>query len=142
MSNLELVTDATVVAKYSVLPSQYADYATMRGDASDGLPGVAGIGEKSAATLLAAHGDLEGIMAAAAAGDGLSASVRAKLTAALDYLAVAPTVVRVVTDLDLGEIASQLHPIEGDDRAHAEALAAKWGLGTSMARALDAFATR
>ena len=60
MSNLEIVTDVTVVTKYGVLPSQYADFATLRGDSSDGLPGVAGIGEKTAATLLAAHGDLAG----------------------------------------------------------------------------------
>ena len=75
MSNLEIVTDAVVVAKYGVLPSQYADFATMRGDASDGLPGVAGVGEKTAATLLQAHGDLVGIREAAAAGEGMSAGV-------------------------------------------------------------------
>ncbi|HZU92497.1 MAG TPA: 5'-3' exonuclease, partial [Microbacterium sp.] len=93
MSNLEVVTDAVVVAKYGVLPSQYADFATMRGDASDGLPGVAGVGEKTAATLLQAHGDLSGIRAAAEAGEGMSAGVRAKILAASAYLDVAPTVV-------------------------------------------------
>lgn len=46
MKNLELVTEVVVVGKYKVLPQQYADFATLRGDASDGLPGVAGIGEK------------------------------------------------------------------------------------------------
>ena len=96
MSNLEIVTDAVVVTKYGVLPSQYADFATLRGDASDGLPGVAGIGEKTAAGLLAAHGDLAGILAAAEAGDGMSAGIRAKLSAGLPYLAVAPEVVAVV----------------------------------------------
>src|SRR3546814_7037623 len=63
MSNLEVVTDATVVAKYGVHAAQYADFAALRGDTSDGLPGVAGIGDKTAATLLAAHGDLAGIVA-------------------------------------------------------------------------------
>ena len=101
MSNLEIVTDATVVTKYGVLPSQYADFATLRGDSSDGLPGVAGIGEKTAATLLAAHGDLAGIIAAAEAGEGMSAGIRSKILAGLPYLAVAPTVVEVVKDLDL-----------------------------------------
>src|SRR5690606_5685399 len=56
MSNLEIVTGETVVSKYGVLPSQYADFATMRGDASDGLPGVPGVGDKTAAALLQAHG--------------------------------------------------------------------------------------
>jgi 5'-3' exonuclease len=45
MSKLEVLTDVTVVGKYGVLPGQYADFAVLRGDASDGLPGVAGIGE-------------------------------------------------------------------------------------------------
>ncbi len=76
MSNLEIVTDAVVVSKYGVLPSQYADFATLRGDASDGLPGVAGIGEKTAASLLAAHGDLAGILTAAEAGVGMSAGIQ------------------------------------------------------------------
>src|SRR5690606_466369 len=46
MSNLEIVTDDAVRARYGVLPSQYGDFATLRGDPSDGLPGVAGVGEK------------------------------------------------------------------------------------------------
>ncbi|HKT57926.1 MAG TPA: 5'-3' exonuclease, partial [Microbacterium sp.] len=90
MSNLEVVTDEVVVAKYGVHAAQYADFATMRGDSSDGLPGVAGVGDKTAATLLQAHGDLAGILAAADAGAGMSAGVRAKLEAARDYLAEAP----------------------------------------------------
>jgi 5'-3' exonuclease len=85
MRNLEVLTDAVVVGKYRVLPGQYADYATLRGDTSDGLPGVAGIGEKTAAALLGEYGTLEGLLAAAAdAGSGLSASVRSKLAAATD----------------------------------------------------------
>ncbi|MDL5350039.1 5'-3' exonuclease [Microbacterium sp. zg-YB36] len=142
MSNLDVVTEATVVKKYGVLPSQYADFATMRGDASDGLPGVAGIGEKTAATLLAAHGDLAGILAAAESGDGISASVRAKILAASDYLAVAPTVVAVVTDLDIDPPASRLRALNDVERTAAAEFAERWGLGTSMARAVDALAAR
>jgi 5'-3' exonuclease len=125
MSNLEVVTDAVVVRKYGVLPQQYADFAVMKGDASDGLPGVPGVGEKTAATLIAAHGDLTGILAAAEAGEGMSAGVRAKLLAALPYLAVAPKVVGVVRDLDLAddvpESGGLLKP--PTDAQHAEALA-------------------
>ena len=65
MSNLEIIDDQYVMTKYGVRPDQYADFATLRGDSSDGLPGVTGIGEKSAATLLTAHDDLDGIIAAA-----------------------------------------------------------------------------
>jgi len=145
MSNLEIVTDAAVVAKYRVLPSQYADFATLRGDSSDGLPGVAGIGEKTAATLLAAHGDLVGIIAAAEAGEGVSAGIRSKIEAGLPYLAVAPTVVEVVKDLDLGDADYALRPLHESARADAASLAEQWALGTAMTRiiaALDALASR
>jgi 5'-3' exonuclease len=138
MSNLEVVTDATVVKKYGVLPSQYADFATLRGDSSDGLPGVAGIGEKTAASLLATHGDLAGIIAAAAAGEGMSAGIRSKIDAGMPYLAVAPTVVEVVKDLDLGEPDSRLRPLGEAARADAASLAERWGLGSAMTRVLDA----
>jgi 5'-3' exonuclease len=137
MSNLEVVTDATVVAKYGVLPSQYADFATLRGDSSDGLPGVAGIGEKTAAGLLAAHGDLAGILAAAETGEGMSAGVRAKLDAGRPYLAVAPTVVEVVRDLPLPEIDARLRPLDEQRRADAASLAERWALGTAMTRIFE-----
>jgi 5'-3' exonuclease len=138
MSNLEIVTDAVVVGKYGVLPSQYADFATLRGDSSDGLPGVAGVGDKTAAGLLAAHGDLAGILAAAEAGDGMSAGVRAKLLAGLPYLAVAPEVVAVVRDLDLPEIDTRLRPLDESKKKDAAALAEQWALGTAMTRIIDA----
>ncbi|MFK0038285.1 5'-3' exonuclease H3TH domain-containing protein [Paenarthrobacter sp. NPDC090517] len=142
MKNLEVLTDAVVVGKYRVLPQQYADYATLRGDASDGLPGVAGIGEKTAASLLGTHGSLDGLLEAAEAPDGgLSASVRAKLSAAADYLKVAPAVVNVVRDLKvptLEELRAELHPVTGDARAELEQLANDWNLGGSVKRLLDA----
>lgn len=138
MSNLEVVTDATVVKKYGVLPSQYADFATLRGDSSDGLPGVAGIGEKTAAGLLAAYGDLDGILAAAETGEGLSAGVRAKLEAGRPYLAVAPTVVEVVRDLPVPDLDARLRPLDEKSRDRATALADRWALGTAMTRIIDA----
>jgi 5'-3' exonuclease len=141
MSNLEIVTDAVVVAKYGVLPSQYADFATMRGDASDGLPGVAGVGEKTAATLLQAHGDLVGVRAAAEAGEGMSAGVRSKVLAAAPYLDVAPTVVAVATDLQITAPSDALRPLDPSEVDAATALAEKWNLGGSMTRAVAAIAT-
>lgn len=142
MKNLEVVTDVVVVGKYRVLPQQYADFATLRGDASDGLPGVAGIGEKTAASLLGEHGSLEGLLEAAEDPDGgLSASIRAKLSAAADYLKVAPAVVNVVRDLNvptLEQAGAELRPVTGDARTELEQLASDWNLGGSVKRLLDA----
>ena len=138
MSNLEVFTDASVASKYGVLPSQYADFATLRGDASDGLPGVAGIGEKTAATLLQTHGDLAGIRAAAAAGEGMSAGVRGRILAASEYLDVAPAVVLVARDLDITPPDVPLGGLDDIAKDAAAALAAQWNLGSSMTRALAA----
>jgi 5'-3' exonuclease len=97
------VDDAWLQDRFGVPASGYRDFAILKGDPSDGLPGVAGIGDKTAASLITAHGSLEGILAAASRPDtSISASIQNKLGAAIDYLAVAPRVVGVVTDLDLG----------------------------------------
>jgi len=142
MRNLEVLTDAVVVEKYRVLPQQYADYATLRGDASDGLPGVAGIGEKTAAALLLEHGTLDGLLAAAAdPGGGVSASVRSKLAAAAGYLKVAPAVVNVVRNLELPSLAeagAELHAVTGEAREELDQLATEWNLGGSVRRLLEA----
>jgi 5'-3' exonuclease len=99
----EVVDDGWVQARYGIPAAAYVDYATLRGDASDGLPGVSGIGDKTAATLLNSYRNLEGILAAASGPKPkISGSVSAKLGAAIDYLAVAPTVVAVARHLDLG----------------------------------------
>lgn len=90
-----------VVAERFDLPAAddariYADYAVLVGDASDGLPGVAGIGAKTAATLLREHGDLDGILVAAEdPGSALTARQRTAITAGADYLAAARGVVRL-----------------------------------------------
>jgi 5'-3' exonuclease len=140
MSNLEVLTDGGLVAKYGVRPEQYADFAAMRGDASDGLPGVAGIGEKGAAVLLAQFGNLEGIIAAASdPTSAMSAGQRTKFAAAVDYLAVAPRVVQVVRDLPLPRVDAR---IGIPDEAAAERLAAEWGLASSMERAITALRGR
>lgn len=146
MKNLEVLTEASVVARYRVLPVQYADYATLRGDASDGLPGVAGIGEKTAAQLLGEYGSLDGLLEAAADPAGtVSSPVRAKLAAAGEYLHVAPAVVNVVRDLrvpSLAEAGARLHAPEPDKRRRLEAMGSEWNLGGAMTRflaALDAY---
>jgi 5'-3' exonuclease len=134
----ERVTNDWVRAKYDIDAAQYAAFATLRGDASDGLPGVAGIGEKTAATLLNRFGDMDAIIAAAADPDAdLGPAPRRRIKEAADYLEVAPTVVAVVRDLDLGEYDATLprtpaHPdrvVELDQR---------WGLGSSAVRLVEA----
>jgi len=135
MSNLEIVDDAAVLAKYGVHAHQYADFAVLRGDPSDGLPGVAGIGEKSAAALLTAHGDLDGIRSAVLEGTAGTPAQRAKIAAAAEYLELAPIVVRVARELELAPFDDRLGPV---DRSDAETLAERWNLGSSMTRALAA----
>lgn len=139
MSKLEVLTDVSVVGRYGVLPSQYADFAVLRGDASDGLPGVAGIGEKTAASLLQQFGDLDSLIAAAADPVApLSATMRARISGAADYLAVAPTVVEVVRDLEFEAFDARLAPLAPDGVAELERLAADWNLGGSAQRVLKA----
>ena len=140
----ERVDDAWVRAKYGVPASAYVDYATLRGDASDGLPGVAGIGEKTAASLLTSYGSLDGILETASRpGSTISGSVRSKLAAAIDYLAVAPTVVAVARDLDLGVQAEDLVlPAAPADPERFAALTEQLGLGSSASRLLASLARR
>jgi 5'-3' exonuclease len=139
MSRLEILTDDALVAKYGVTPAQYADFAAMRGDASDGLPGVAGVGEKTAVSLLTTYGSLERIVAAAVDPEsGMAPPVRAKIAAAADYLVVAPAVVNVVRDLPLPEFDARIRESSVDQIAQLDRLTEEWGLGSSMKRARDA----
>ncbi len=132
----ERVTNEWVREKYGIDAHQYADFATLRGDASDGLPGVAGIGEKTAATLLGRFGDIAGIVAAAADPDAdLAPGPRGKIKAAADYLAVAPQVVAVARDLDLGAGPEDLRlPPEPRDLPRVAELAHRWGLESPVQR--------
>ncbi|MDX6325908.1 MAG: hypothetical protein QOK15_2262 [Nocardioidaceae bacterium] len=137
----ELVTDAWVRAKYGVTPRQYADFATLRGDASDGLPGVAGVGEKTAATLLDRFGDMASLLAAVEdPASDLAGGPRRKLKDAHDYLAVAPTVVRVARDLELGSPMLELPRTPVDPERLIE-LSQRWGLDSPTARLVDTLTT-
>ena len=124
----ERVTNDVMREKYGVDANQYAAFATMRGDSSDGLPGVAGIGDKTAAVLLNRFGDLDAIIAAANDPDGdMGPGPRGKIKAAVDYLEVAPTVVAVARDIDLGSPDLTLPERAGrpgDARRHRRAVGA------------------
>ena len=146
MSKLELVTDEVVRTKYGVGPERYVDFAVLRGDSSDGLPGVTGVGDKTAATLVRDFGGIAEIVAAAAAnsrdGAPMSAALRAKISAATDYLAVAPKVVEVVRDLDLGDVADEFRALTPAQLDTITRLATEWGLGGSADRARAALEAR
>ncbi|MBA2738657.1 MAG: 5'-3' exonuclease [Nocardioidaceae bacterium] len=134
----ERVTESVVREKYGVAARQYADFATLRGDTSDGLPGVAGVGDKTAATLLNRFGDVEGIMAAVADPESdLAPGPRRKIQDALDYLAVAPQVVAVARDIDLGEPDLTL-PLTPRDPDGVVRLAGRWGLDSPAGRLVEA----
>ena len=134
----ERVDNDWVRAKYDVDAAQYADFATMRGDSSDGLPGVAGVGDKTAAALLNQFDDIAGILTAAADRDSAMApGPRKKILAAVDYLDVAPAVTAVARSLDLDRTGLELPTVFTDpDRLHA--LAVQWGLESPAERLLAA----
>jgi 5'-3' exonuclease len=138
----ERVTNGVVREKYGIDGRQYADFAALRGDPSDGLPGVAGVGEKTAASLLRRFGDLPGIVAAAQdAGSDMAPGPRRKIRDAVDYLAVAPRVVAVTRDLRLGppDLAMPRTPAAPDQVV---ALSDRWGLGGSVTRLVEALTGR
>lgn len=121
----------------------YAELALLRGDPSDGLPGVPGVGEKTAATLLAQHGSLEQIVAAAEDPKSkMAKGIRTKLKSATDYIEAAGTVVRVATDapVTLSTPTDEL-PLHAADPKRTADLATRYGVGSSISRlqkALDA----
>ena len=133
----ERITNEVVREKYGVDASQYADLATLRGDSSDGLPGVPGIGEKIAASLLRKFGDIESLRKAAADdGAELSPGQRRKILDAAGYLEVAPRVVAVARDLDLDDPDLTLPLTPADPERLAE-LAERWGLDSPAARLVE-----
>lgn len=130
----ELVDDDWLLARYGISAAQYVDFSVLRGDVSDGLPGVKGIGEKSAAQLVTSYGSLDAMVAAASdPASGMSKGLRARLAEAVDYLGPAREVVQVVTDLDLDGLDLRVSAITTDE-ARLAALAERWGLESSVAR--------
>ncbi|OKH79202.1 5'-3' exonuclease [Mycobacterium sp. ST-F2] len=114
----------------------YAELALMRGDASDGLPGVAGIGEKTASTLLQAYGSLNAIEAAAQDPTSkMPVAQRKKLLAAADYITAALPVVLVATDAPVSlSTESDALPLVARDPQRVAELAGKYGVTNSIAR--------
>ncbi|SDQ40021.1 5'-3' exonuclease [Quadrisphaera sp. DSM 44207] len=142
----EVVDAAALAARYGLDPARagdaYADLAVLRGDPSDGLPGVAGIGEKTAAALLARYGDLPALLCAVDRGDpALSPTQRRHLLDARDYLTAAPRVVRVLREADVPALPPAPPSLRGAvDDAALDALAQRWGLRSSVDRVLAVLA--
>jgi 5'-3' exonuclease len=133
--DLEVVDEAAVTRRYGIPGRSYGDFALLRGDPSDGLPGVRGIGEKTASKLMAEHGSLDALLAASA----LAPTVARKLENAREYLAAARRVVPPVRDVPLSACNLSLPETPADADALA-ALATEWQLTAAierLQRALD-----
>lgn len=131
---------AEVAEKYGVPIDRagpaYAELALLRGDPSDGLPGVPGIGEKTAATLLAQHKTLENILAAANDPKSkMSKAYRTKLLKAADYIEAAAPVVKVATDAELDwSTPNDTLPLAAEHPRKVVKLAETYGVTSSIGR--------
>ncbi|WP_170837822.1 5'-3' exonuclease [Streptomyces sp. TP-A0874] len=138
VGSLRIVDEAVLREQYGVDGPGYADLALLRGDPSDGLPGVPGIGEKTAAKLLAAHGDLSGIMTAVDDPSAkLSPTQRRRLAEAREYVSAASKVVRVAEDVPLPPLDATL-PESPRHPAALQDLDTRWNLGGPLQRLLAA----
>jgi 5'-3' exonuclease len=140
VAKLEVYDDAAVHARFGVPAAGYADFAALRGDPSDGLPGVPGVGAKTAARLIDQHGSLAAVLVALddPAAD-FAPGVRARLAAAREYLTAAPAVVGVACDAPVPEVATAL-PVALVDPDRLLALAETWNLAGPVRRLADALA--
>lgn len=140
VSQLDLLDEAGVDAKYGVPPSRYADFAILRGDPSDELPGIRGVGEVMARALVRTYPSIEELQQdalepRAQAGPLRSAAgLKAKIRDAADYLAAMREVVPIRTDLDVDLVQAQ----RDDERL--DQLAERWALTGPVRRLRDAFA--
>jgi 5'-3' exonuclease len=125
VTELDIFDADAVVEKYGVSPQEYVDFAMLRGDPSDGLPGVKGVGEKTAARLVQQYGSVAEILAHV---DALSPKLASNLSHARAYLAAMQTVVPIRTDL-----AVTIRRPAGDP-ASVSALAERYQLGGPLAR--------
>src|ERR1700742_2031849 len=135
LGRLEPVTEADVAKKYDIPGDKYADFAVLRGDPSDGLSGVPGVGEKTAAALIRAFGDLESLKSALDKGHGgVPPGTRKKLEAARGYLDIAPPVVRTATDVPLPDDIDGALPADPPDGELLTEVGAELALGSSLTR--------
>ncbi len=111
ISDTVLADDAWVEERYGIRPSRYVEYAALRGDNSDNLPGVPGVGEKTASRLIADHGDLEGVYSQIAT---LTPKLRESLAEHREQVFLNRELMQLVDDLDLGHETSEFTAREWD----------------------------
>ncbi len=140
LSKATMFGPAEVAERYGVpqvrAGDAYAELALLRGDPSDGLPGVPGVGEKTAASMLSRYGSLAAILAAVDdPKSDLPKAFRARIHAAADYIAAADRVVRVARDapVEVGTADDRL-PLHAADPKRVAELAERYGVGSSIAR--------
>jgi 5'-3' exonuclease len=133
VSKLTIVDEAEIMRRYGIPGRAYGDFAILRGDPSDGLPGVKGIGEKTAAKLVAEYGSLDGIATAT----DVPLAVARKLEAGRDYLAAARRVVLPVADIPLPSVSLALPSAPAAPETLAR-LAGEHGLDTPITRVQQA----
>ncbi len=136
VSKLVVVDEAEVTRRYGIPGRGYGDFALLRGDPSDGLPGVKGIGEKTAAKLVATYGSLDAILAAT----DLAPAVARRLEEGRDYLTAARRVVLPVATIALPPVTLDL-PTHPAHPSALDALSTAHGLASPIERVLQALAS-
>ena len=138
LSQHDLVNKKWIADRYQIPGDRYDLFAMFRGDPSDGLPGVRGIGEKGAA-LIANNFDSpeSALQGAIDEHPSLSPNLRKKIVEGADYLAIAPTLVRCVRDLPLPQVSLKL-PLRPADIDVIYDLKERYGLGASIDRLIAA----
>jgi 5'-3' exonuclease len=138
ISQHDLVDIKWVAEKYGIPGDRYALFAMFRGDPSDGLPGVRGIGEKGAALIANNFSSVEETLAAVKAGhEVLSPSLAKKIIEGADYLAIAPTLVNCARDVAIPKMTINM-PKKPDDLSEIYQMKDEYGLGASVDRLISA----
>jgi len=138
ISQHDLVDIKWVADKYGIPGERYALFAMFRGDPSDGLPGVMGIGEKGAALIANNFATVDEALSAAKAGhEALTANLAKKIIEGTDYLKFAPTLVHCAKDVAIPKMDIAM-PTRPDDLSGIYAMQAEYGLGASVDRLISA----
>ena len=138
ISQHDLVDIAWVANKYGIPGDRYALFAMFRGDPSDGLPGVRGIGEKGAALIANNFASVDEALAGAKAGhEVLSASLAKKIIEGTEYLKIAPTLVNCARDVAIPKMEIAM-PTKPKDLSEIYAIKDEYGLGASVDRLIAA----
>jgi 5'-3' exonuclease len=138
ISNHDLVDLRWINDKYQIPGDRYALFAMIRGDSSDGLPGIRGIGEKGAANIANQFSSLGEVMKAAETNDErLTANIRKKLLESAAYAAIAPKLVGCALDVSIPQMEISM-PLKPKSMNKIEELKEEYGLGASIDRIVSA----